>query len=133
MATTDPKQVVRMYTKDRLTMQAIADRLGITKSRVHQILQEENVDTSHGAVARPSKAPAPKAGKAYRAYQMTDRTMDLVERLAAAIKDTRTAAVTRAVEELADRLLPGWRGEAEGGGGAGAGRKRGKGRREGKG
>lgn len=130
----DPSVVVGLYRKDKLPMQKIADRLGITKSRVHQILQAEGVDTSHGAVARPAPERPPRPEKAYRAYQMTEQTRGLVDRLAAALNDTKTAVVNRAVEELADKLLPGWRGEKQGGGDAAEGgpkRKRGKARREG--
>ena len=123
----DVQEVVRLYRQDGLTMQQVAERVGVSKARVHQILKGEGVETRHGAVPRPR--PPRRAGdaKAYRAYQMTVGTMTLVDRLAGALAATRTAVVTRAVEELADKYLPGWReGEAGGegvegmGGGVGA-------------
>lgn len=111
----EPAQVAALYRDERLTMQQIADRFGVTKSRVHQVLRDAGVDTSHGAVPRPRPAkPGLAAPKAYRAYQMTGENVALVERLAAALATTRTAVVNRAVEELADRVLPGWREAATG-------------------
>jgi transcriptional regulator with XRE-family HTH domain len=103
----DASEVKRLYTEERLTLQEIADRKGVSKQRIHQILQEEGVDTGHGAVPRP-KPPRPDKDEKlkYRAYQMTERTQELVELLHAATKDTRAAVVTRAIVELADRLLP---------------------------
>jgi predicted ArsR family transcriptional regulator len=103
------KEVVELYTQSKMTMQAIADRLDITKSRVHQILQEQGVETGYRYRPRPGRDAKPKAEKAYRAYQMTPATMELIERLAESLSTSRTAVVTLAVEELADRNLPGWR------------------------
>jgi transcriptional regulator with XRE-family HTH domain len=37
------EEVIALYTEKKLTMQQIADRLGITKARVHQILRQAGV------------------------------------------------------------------------------------------
>jgi DNA-binding XRE family transcriptional regulator len=103
----NPKEVVELYTKQKLTMDKIADAVGLSKSRVHQILKEQGVETKQGF--RPRPGAQPKREKAYRAYQMTTATMDLIERLAELLSVSRTAVVTLAVEELADKNLPGWR------------------------
>jgi predicted ArsR family transcriptional regulator len=101
------KEVVELYTVRKMTMQAIADRLDVTKTRVHQILKEQGVEVRYGFRPRPDAQP--RRDKAYRAYQMTTVTMDLIERLAELLSVTRATVVTLAIEELADRKLPGWR------------------------
>jgi transposase-like protein len=111
-------EVVALYKDQGLTMQAIGDRLGITKSRVHQILRAAGVTTGYRYQPRPD--PEQTADKAYRAYRLSRETRELVERLAEATGASRTAVVTRAVEELAAKVLP-----AGGGGRKRPGRKTG--------
>jgi hypothetical protein len=99
------EQVIALYTEKKLTMQQIADRLGITKARVHQILRQAGVKT--GYRNRPARAGKDKSGKAYRAYRFAPETRELIERLAAKMGISRTAAVIKAVEEMATRELDG--------------------------
>ena len=95
-------EVVALYRDKRMTMQAIGERLGITKSRVHQIPCGPpgcRRATATEILARPGSRAS-----AYRAYRLTPETRELVERLGQGDRgDSRTAVVTRAVEELAAR------------------------------
>ncbi len=102
----NPQEVVELYVEGELTMDAIAARLGITKSRVQQILKQQGVKARR---YRPGSRRKPRQEKAYRAYEMTPATMLAVERLAELLGVSRTAVVTQAIEEMADRRLPGWR------------------------
>ncbi len=102
----NPQEVVGLYVEDELTMDAIAGRLGITKSRVQQILKAQGVKARR---YRPGSRRKPPQEKAYRAYEMTLETMAAVERLAELLGLSRTAVVTKAIEEMADRRLPRWR------------------------
>src|SRR5437016_1422993 len=90
-------------------MQEVAARVGVTKSRVQQILVEAGVDTDRRHRRTTPRPAGQDDGKKYRAYQMTPQTRALVELLSAALDRSRAKVVTQAVEELADRVLPGGR------------------------
>ena len=96
------ESVIALYQDQNLTMQEIADRVGVSKARVHQILREAGVKTGYRYRPRAEKG---KGGKAYRAYRMTPETRDLIDRLAETTGVSRTVVVTRAVEEMAAREL----------------------------
>jgi len=104
------EEVVALYEGGQgLTMQEIGVRVGVSKSRVQQILVEAGVDTDHRHRRTAPRPTGQDDGKKYRAYQMTPATRAVLDLLSVSLDQSRASIVTEAIEEFADRRVPGWR------------------------
>ena len=106
-------EVVELYTKGQ------PDHACRSPSRVggHQGPRSPDSERGWGGDGASLSVGAPRrrtrAARRYRAYQMTAETRVLIDRLAETLGVSRTAVVTRAVEELAERAPPSVRQVAE--------------------
>lgn len=98
----DPSDVIRLYSQDGLTMDKVARKLGVSKSRVQQIVKAANVKRQR--LFRPASGannPRPKE----QTYRLPALTRELLDRLSETLTVSRTQVVINAVEALARKEL----------------------------